>query len=504
MANGSNFLEQYQLVPTDDEISQNHRYRERFEDEDEGLTRSVTRSLPPEYKDISNEDINSWVSQSAHDLVLYYEVGGESGYRRRYHRPVRPPGASGITIGFGYDVGHHPMSQVRDAWRPRLSSGDFSKLSRTVGLKGSRAQNMLHTVREIEIPWEQADEVYRLQTVPKYARWVLSIYAGIEKVHPHCFGALFSLVYNRGRSLRGNRRREMKNIRNHIRNENFDRIPDEIRAMKRIWAGRNLKGLLKRRDAEARLFQLGLDEREKIVVTPPAPEPVPTPEPAHQPAPVPAPEPIAQPTEPTGQPAPEPTPAPVTHPTEPQSPPQETPTETVDNKPTPTPTAPSPADTDTGTNTPDSTATSPAPPPTPEKIEPPEIDGTVFAPTHARRGSTITIQCLLHRPEDQAITRSNRSYWIDPSDNEAGSRTVELKLTSDSLQILKATDTVSFDGTPELVTFPAKIPLLTTSSSVEGEVTAYENNTILGSATIKVTISWLSQTEPVEQGELVG
>ena len=113
---------------------------------------------------------------------------------------------------------------------------DYNRLSTTIGKKGATARQALQYVKDIEVPWDEAFEVYQLQTVPKYSKRVLSIYAGAEKIHPHCFGALLALVYNRGSGLRGDRRREMRNIADHINNENYERIPDEFRSMKRIWA----------------------------------------------------------------------------------------------------------------------------------------------------------------------------------------------------------------------------------------------------------------------------
>ncbi len=269
------FLESFSLAPTAEEIEQNYACRDRFlpEDDLESFDPSLEVYLPPQYQDLSAEEINSWISKDAHDLILYYEVGGKSYYAQKYCRPCWPGGASGVTIGLGYDLGFQAEKDIEAAWRSRVEPGDYDRLCGTIGKKGATARAALQSVRDIEIPWDPAFEVYQLQTVPKYSEWVLSIYPGSEKIHPHCFGALLSLVYNRGRSLKGSTRREMRNIAEHIANEQYERIPGEFRSMKRIWAGRNLSGLLKRRDAEAKLFELGLAERNRVVVVPPLPEP---------------------------------------------------------------------------------------------------------------------------------------------------------------------------------------------------------------------------------------
>jgi hypothetical protein len=46
------------------------------------------------------------VSQKAIDLIVFYEVNDEPTYTRRYTAPTWPGGASGVTIGIGYDIGY--------------------------------------------------------------------------------------------------------------------------------------------------------------------------------------------------------------------------------------------------------------------------------------------------------------------------------------------------------------------------------------------------------------
>jgi GH24 family phage-related lysozyme (muramidase) len=84
--------------------------------------------------------------------------------------------------------------------------------------------------------------------------------AELEQVRadrPDRLGALVSLTYNRGASYDtpGARYKEMRNIKSHMTAEDFERIPGDIRAMKRLWPG--VAGLRKRREREARLFEQG-------------------------------------------------------------------------------------------------------------------------------------------------------------------------------------------------------------------------------------------------------
>jgi GH24 family phage-related lysozyme (muramidase) len=63
------------------------------------------------------------------------------------------------------------------------------------------------------------------------------------------------LIFNRGASLKGERRLEMRNIRSLIAKKDYSNIAKEIRKMKRIWVGKNLDGLIKRREDEAVLIE---------------------------------------------------------------------------------------------------------------------------------------------------------------------------------------------------------------------------------------------------------
>jgi hypothetical protein len=57
------------------------------------------------------------------------ETGGLAYYERVIkERPVWPGYASGITIGCGYDLGHHHAQQFESDWAERLNWADFDCL----------------------------------------------------------------------------------------------------------------------------------------------------------------------------------------------------------------------------------------------------------------------------------------------------------------------------------------------------------------------------------------
>jgi GH24 family phage-related lysozyme (muramidase) len=100
------------------------------------------------------------------------------------------------------------------------------------------------------------------KTVKKFHDLTRGTFPNFDKLPEDAKGGLVSLVFNRGAALEGDRRREMKAIRDIMaKTQNFDQktlslIADQIRKMKRIWIGGSIeKGMSRRRDAEAKIIE---------------------------------------------------------------------------------------------------------------------------------------------------------------------------------------------------------------------------------------------------------
>ena len=209
---------------------------------------------PSTYQHESDDNSEELLSPKSMKLILDYEVGGGEGYYNKcLKRPCWPKGASGVTIGVGYDLGYNSESQFQEDWGGKIEDSDFNRLGKCLGYKGSAANAKISSVRDIEIPWEAALSVFKTNTVPRFIKMTLNAFPEADKLHPDAFGALVSLVFNRGSSLKGSTRTEMARIRELVPSKDYFAIADEIRKMKRIWAGRGLDGLLRRRDKEAEL-----------------------------------------------------------------------------------------------------------------------------------------------------------------------------------------------------------------------------------------------------------
>jgi GH24 family phage-related lysozyme (muramidase) len=185
--------------------------------------------------------------------IINWETGGESYYDKH---PQWPGAESGVTIGVGWDLGHTSATETSRAWSSHLPASTLALLVSVSGHKGVGATHVLPPVKHLVIPWDAALSVFENVTLPAWYMRTLRIYPQMLDLPGDCAAALVSLVFNRGTSLSGERRREMSNIQALLRTGNLKEIPKQFREMERLWP--NVKGLRRRRNEEADLFEGGL------------------------------------------------------------------------------------------------------------------------------------------------------------------------------------------------------------------------------------------------------
>ncbi|MEO1080120.1 MAG: peptidoglycan-binding protein [Pseudomonadota bacterium] len=196
-------------------------------------------------------------SLSALAWIVAFEISSEAYYNRRLKRPYWPGGASGVTIGIGYDLGYCSAAQCRRDWGGQIPDADVSVLETACRLKGDEAKRAVGRARlsALQVPIDPAREVFYVASLPYHAERCREAYPGVEQLPADAQTALLSLVFNRGTRKSGSRRREMKALEPLVRDGDLDGIAAEIRKMKRLWEGTRLTGLLTRRDREARLVE---------------------------------------------------------------------------------------------------------------------------------------------------------------------------------------------------------------------------------------------------------
>lgn len=212
------------------------------------------------------------ISKKSLDLILEFEVGGGENYYNKFLKnPTWPGEQSGVTIGVGYDCGYVNKTEFSNDWKD-LPQEDFNKLYKIVGIKGVAAKDLIKTLKGINISWELALKVFMNKTITKFYDLTQKTFPNFDKLPENAQGGLISLVFNRGNSLDGDRRKEMKAIYNIMnKNQTFTQqhlseIAQQIRNMKRIWIGGSIeKGMSRRRDAEAKLIENSIIISEKDI-----------------------------------------------------------------------------------------------------------------------------------------------------------------------------------------------------------------------------------------------
>ena len=196
-------------------------------------------------------------STKALALILEYEVGGGKSYYEKYlSKPTWPGGASGMTLGIGVDCGYYSQDELEKLFH-FLPKDQLEIVKGASGKTSQAGKDYTKSVKDkgIVVTWDQALEIFDNLTWPKFARLTEKAFPEADKLCDNAYGALVSLVFNRGSSLSGDSRKEMRDIRDLVPKKDYKGIAKQLKAMKRLWEGKGLDGLLTRRDAEAKLVE---------------------------------------------------------------------------------------------------------------------------------------------------------------------------------------------------------------------------------------------------------
>jgi GH24 family phage-related lysozyme (muramidase) len=176
-------------------------------------------------------------------------------------QPGKWPGeSSGITLGIGYDLGFVTPEQFEEDWSPYLTSDEIERLKTAIGVSGEAAHQRASEFSDITVKRDDAVEVFKNRTLPLYSDRTEKAFPGVDQLPADAQGALVSLVFNRGTAMDGDRRAEMRGVRDAVAQGDLQEIANQIRAMKRLWVGKGVDGLLRRRDAEADLVESSIEK----------------------------------------------------------------------------------------------------------------------------------------------------------------------------------------------------------------------------------------------------
>lgn len=193
------------------------------------------------------------ISKKSAEFILSWEA--------YVSKPYVPAGdqSSGITVGYGYDLGQQTTSSAREVLAKYYSNNQVERLLTAIGKKGDQARAIVYGLSDIIISKDNALDM-AMFLKQRYCQKVVDAYPQAINLPPDSAGAMLSLIYNRGPSLALPKpndpidsRREMREIRDDFSAGNIRKIPGRLRSMKRLWA--NQRGLIKRREGEAQLIE---------------------------------------------------------------------------------------------------------------------------------------------------------------------------------------------------------------------------------------------------------
>jgi len=196
-------------------------------------------------------------SVKALDLLYEYEVGGGEAYYNKFlKRFTWPGGESGPTIGIGIDTAYYSANEISNIF-DFLKEDQIKLIQGAKDKTGASGKEYTKTLQaaNIEVSWDQATKIFKSLTWPKFAAAAERTFPGLIDLKDDAYGAIVSLVFNRGTRMVGDSRKEMRNIKSLIPDKNYNAIAKEVIKMKRLWEGKDLDGLLARRDAEAKLIE---------------------------------------------------------------------------------------------------------------------------------------------------------------------------------------------------------------------------------------------------------
>jgi len=184
--------------------------------------------------------------------------------------PYWPKGLSGVTIGVGWDLGHHSRAELRKTWA-ELGQDRLTGLERAVGLKGQAAETISQRLQTIEIPRDLSMRVLVLSLNEYYCPFVIQLFPGLERLPTEVQVVFVSLVFNRGASMghepdwrtakEVDGRWEMRQLRADVEGENIFGIYVHLGTMKRLWERSGSRGLRFRRRDEQALIRPYVDQQ---------------------------------------------------------------------------------------------------------------------------------------------------------------------------------------------------------------------------------------------------
>jgi GH24 family phage-related lysozyme (muramidase) len=211
------------------------------------------------------------IATEAVSFILAQEDGDQVYYEKTEEHWDWPGGASGPTIGVGYDCGYTTHDQCTADWKGIVDDITLLAIQHGVGRVGNSAHMfVMDNRRDVTVTWAQAVRQFTERELPKQEDMARKALPNWELLSPLSAGALVSLGYNRGWGGFHStlpRFREMYAITAYMAQGRWPYIPTAMAQMVRLWP--NVTQLRRRRALEAQMFARGLEDCKPLHQDPP-------------------------------------------------------------------------------------------------------------------------------------------------------------------------------------------------------------------------------------------
>lgn len=217
----------------------------------------IIPTAPDKTEPLKQADFERPVSPAGYQLILDFEVGGGKKYYERFLIHIEwPGGASGPTGGIGYDFAYNSTAVIRHDWTGLREDWLERLATECPGKTGQAGKAEMAKLHEILIEWKFGEKVFNETTIPRFLNLCRRTYPGFDDLRLNAQASLLSLTFNRGQSMAGPKRVEMRKIRGLVSKKDYADMAAQQRAMVHIWEGTDIyRAMKRRRFAEAELME---------------------------------------------------------------------------------------------------------------------------------------------------------------------------------------------------------------------------------------------------------
>ena len=175
--------------------------------------------------------------------------------------PYWPGGICGVTLGIGWDLGYHNVSELHREWA-QLGEADLHRLEVAAGTKGAPARALIEPLKSIDVPADVSRHVLETSLHTYYYPFAAGHFPGLQQLPAEAQVVLISLIFNRGISMghepdwrfakEVDSRWEFRELRRDVQDSDLFAIYTHLGTMKRVWETSGGRGLrIRRRDEQA-------------------------------------------------------------------------------------------------------------------------------------------------------------------------------------------------------------------------------------------------------------